>query len=108
MKSFLQFITEATSPSEHAMRLGLQGDGHGGWYDRRTGEFVAKTEGGQLKFYNKRQRIGAKDPKQTEHEKDVPSPSYNDPNAPQPAAEPVPQQEPAPPQQAAAQSPEQV
>jgi hypothetical protein len=107
MKSFLQFITEATSPSEHAMRLGLQGDGHGGWYDRRTGEFVAKTEGGQLKFYNKRQRIGAKDPKQTEHEKDVPSPSYNDPNAPQPAAEPVPQQEP-PPQQQVAQSPEQV
>ena len=91
MKSFLQFITEATSPSEHAMRLGLQGDGHGGWYDRRTGEFVAKTEGGQLKFYNKRQRIGAKDPKQTEHEKRIPSPSYNDPNAPQP----VPQQEPA-------------
>ena len=108
MKSFLQFITEATSPSEHAMRLGLQGDGHGGWYDRRTGEFVAKTEGGQLKFYNKRQRIGAKDPKQTEHEKDVPSPSYNDPNAPQPAAEPVPQQEPPPQQPAAAQSPEQV
>lgn len=108
MKSFLQFITEATSPSEHAMRLGLQGDGHGGWYDRRTGEFVAKTEGGQLKFYNKRQRVGAKDPKQTPHEKDVPSPSYNDPNSPQPAAEPEPQQEPAPQQQAAAQSPEQV
>ena len=108
MKSFLQFITEATSPAEHAMRLGLQGDGHGGWYDRRTGEFVAKTEGGQLKFYNKRQRVGAKDPKQTPHEKDVPSPSYNDPNASQPAAEPEPQQEPAPQQQAAAQSPEQV
>jgi len=108
MKSFLQFITEATSPSEQAMRLGLQSDGHGGWYDRRTGEFVAKTEGGQLKFYNKRQRIGAKDPKQTEHEKRIPSPSYNDPNAPQPAPEPEPQQEPVPQQQAAAQSPEQV
>jgi len=108
MKSFLQFITEATSPSEQAMRLGLQGDGHGGWYDRRTGEFVAKTEGGQLKFYNKRQRIGAKDPKQTEHEKRIPSPSYNDPNAPQPAPEPEPQQEPAPQQPVAAQSPEQV
>ena len=108
MKSFLQFITEATSPAEHAMRLGLQGDGHGGWYDRRTGEFVAKTEGGQLKFYNKRQRVGAKDPKQTPHEKDVPSPSYNDPNASQPAAEPEPQQEPAPQQPAAAQAPEQV
>jgi len=108
MKSFLQFITEATSPSEQAMRLGLQSDGHGGWYDRRTGEFVAKTEGGQLKFYNKRQRIGAKDPKQTEHEKRIPSPSYNDPNAPQPAPEPEPQQEPAPQQPVAAQSPEQV
>ena len=108
MKSFLQFITEATSPSEQAMRLGLQGNGHGDWYDRRTGEFVAKTEGGQLKFYNKRQRIGAKDPKQTEHEKRIPSPSYNDPNAPQPAPEPEPQQEPAPQQPVAAQSPEQV
>lgn len=108
MKSFLQFITEATSPSEQAMRLGLQSDGHGGWYDRRTGEFVAKTEGGQLKFYNKRQRIGAKDPKQTEHEKRIPSPSYNDPNAPQPAPEPEPQQEPVPQQPVAAQSPEQV
>ena len=108
MKSFLQFITEATSPSEHAMRLGLQGDGHGGWYDRRTGEFVAKTEGGQLKFYNKRQRVGAKDPKQTEHEKRIPSPSYNDPNASQPAVQPVPQQEPALQQPAAVQAPEQV
>ena len=106
MKSFLQFITEATAPAEQAYKLGLQGDGHGGWYDRRTGEFVAKTEGGQLKFYNKRQRVGAKDPNQTEHEKRIPSPSYNDPNAPQPAAEPVPQQEPAPQQQAV--EPEQV
>lgn len=108
MKSFLQFITEATSPAEHAMRLGLQGDGHGGWYDRRTGEFVAKTVGGQLKFYNKRQRIGAKDPNQTEHEKRIPSTSYNDPNAPQPAVQPVPQQEPALQQPAAVQAPEQV
>jgi hypothetical protein len=90
MKSFFQFISEATSAADQAQRLGLQGDGHGGWYDRRTNEFVAKTEGGKLKFYNKRQRVG-KDPNQTPHEKDVPSPSYNDPNAqqqPQPQAEP--------------------
>jgi hypothetical protein len=108
MKTFLQFITEATSPSEQAKRLGLQGDGHGGWYDRRTGEFVAKTEGGQLKFYNKRQRVGAQDPPQTDHEKNVPSPSYNDPNAPQPQqTEPV-QQEPAPEQQVAQEPPQQV
>ena len=108
MKSFRQFIYEATSPAEQAAKLNLRTDGHGGWRDPRTNEFVAKTEGGQLVFYNKRQRIGAKDPNQTEHEKRIPSPSYNDPNAPQPAAEPVPQQEPPPQQPAAAQSPEQV
>jgi hypothetical protein len=108
MKTFLQFITEATSPSEQAKRLGLQGDGHGGWYDRRTGEFVAKTEGGQLKFYNKRQRVGAQDPPQTDHEKNVPSPSYNDPKLSQPQqTEPV-QQEPAPEQQVAQEPPQQV
>ena len=84
MKSFRQFITEATSPSEQAKRLGLQSDNHGGWYDRRTGEFVAKTVGAELKFFNKREVIGAKDPKQTEHEKRIPSPSYNDPRASQP------------------------
>jgi len=103
MKSFLQFISEATSAADQAQRLGLQGDGHGGWYDRATGEFVAKTEGGKLKFYNKRQRVG-KDPVQTPHEKDVPSPSYNDPNAQQP---PQQQQEPAPEQQPVAQEPQQ-
>lgn len=108
MKSFIQFIVEATSPSEQATRLGLQGDGHGGWYDRRTGEFVAKTERGKLKFYNKRQRIGAQDPSQSQHEKDVPSPSYNDPKLTQPQqAEPI-QQEPAPEPQQTQQPPEQV
>ena len=32
--------------------MGLTGDGHGGWYDKK-GEFVAKTDKGQLKFYNR-------------------------------------------------------
>ena len=100
MKSFLQFISEASAAATEAQRLGLQGDGHGGWYDRRTNEFVAKTEGGQLKFYNKRQQIGAQDPPQTAYEKDVPSPSYNDPNAQQPAVAP---EQPAPEQQPVAQ-----
>ena len=73
MKSFLQFITEAaTSASGQAKQLGLVGDGHGGWYDKQ-GEFVAKTEGGKLVFYNKRQIVGGKDPKQTEFEKKIPS-----------------------------------
>jgi hypothetical protein len=110
MKSFIQFILEATSPSEQATRLGLQGDGHGGWYDRRTGEFVAKTEGGKLKFYNKRQRVG-QDPPQTEHEKNIPSPSYNDPRLTQPQQQQQPtpqqQQQPTPQQQPVAQEPQQ-
>ena len=43
MKTFLQFITESTA-TQQAARLGLVTDGHGGWTDRTTGEFVAKTE----------------------------------------------------------------
>jgi hypothetical protein len=103
MKSFLQFITEA-SASQQAQRLGLVGDGHGGWYDRQ-GEFVAKTEGGKLKFYNKRQKVGAKDPKQTEKEKTIASPGYQDPATAQQSQQqqaPV-EQPPSPEQQAAAQ-----
>ena len=61
MKSFIQFIKEAaTSPATQASRLGLKGDGHGGWY--KDGEFVAKTEKGRLKFYNKNQRPGKDGP----------------------------------------------
>lgn len=83
MKSLFKFLTEAsTAASQQAARLGLKGDGHGGWYDGQ-GEFVAKTEGGKLKFYNKRQRVGQRDPAQTEKEKNIPSPSYNDPEAQQ-------------------------
>lgn len=100
MKSFFQFITEATA-AQQAKRLGLVGDGHGGWYDRQ-GEFIAKTEGGQLKFYNKRQKIGAKDPKQTEKEKTIASPNYQDPALTAQTQQAPPQQEPVeqePPQQ---------
>ena len=101
MKSFLQFISEATA-SQQAQRLGLVGDGHGGWYDRQ-GEFVAKTELGKLKFFNKRQKVGGKDPKQTEKEKTIASPGYNDPAlAQQQAAQQQVQQQPAPEQQPAA------
>ena len=67
MKSFFQFIKESNAVQQ-ATRLGLTSDGHGGWYDKR-GEFVAKTEKGQLKFYNKRQRIGQQDPPQSEKER---------------------------------------
>ena len=78
MKTFLQFISESTA-TQQATRLGLQGDGHGGWYDRTTGEFVAKTEKGRLKFYNKRQKVGGKDPKQSEKEKNLSSPNTQAP-----------------------------
>lgn len=96
MKSFFQFLKEA-SASQQAQRLGLVGDGHGGWYDRATGEFVAKTEKGTLRFYNKRQKVGEKDPPQTEKEKNISDPNFNDPALQQQVA---PQQAPAPEQQA--------
>ena len=98
MKTFLQFITESTA-TQQATRLGLQGDGHGGWYDRTTGEFVAKTEKGRLKFYNKRQKVGGKDPEQSEKEKNLSSPNTTAPPADQQqqqqqqAAEQQPQQQ---------------
>lgn len=102
MKTFLQFIDEATSASVQAKRLGLVGDGHGGWYNRATGEFEAKTVSGQLKYFNKRQVIGGKDPKQGEFEKNIslgsaaPAPQEQIPADQQAmAAEPVPQEEPA-------------
>lgn len=69
MKNFFQFLSEASTAVQQAQRMGLVGDGHGGWYDKRTGEFVAKTEKGQLKFYNKRQKIGQQDPRQSDKEK---------------------------------------
>jgi len=94
MKTFLQFVTESTA-TQQAARLGLVGDGHGGWTDRNTGEFVAKTEKGKLKFFNKRQKVGGKDPAQTEKEKNISDPNFVDPKLKQQE----PQQEPAPDQQ---------
>ena len=95
MKSFFQFLSE--SATQQAQRLGLQGDGHGGWY--KDGEFVAKTEKGRLKFYNKRQKVGGDDPNQTELEKNVSNPNFNDPGlqqqaAPEQQAAPAPQEKP--------------
>ena len=64
MKSFFQFLKEAESAASlQAKKLNLKSDGHGGWYDSR-GEFVAKTEGGKLKFYSKNQKVGERDPNQ--------------------------------------------
>ena len=94
MKSFFQFLNE--SAAQQATRLGLQGDGHGGWYDRSTKEFVAKTEKGKLKFYNKRQQVGKDDPDQTELEKNVSDPNFTDPGLKQEPQQVAPEQEAAP------------
>ena len=64
MKTFLRFLSEAPDTNkakEQARKLNLKSDGHGGWLDSK-GEFVAKTEGGKLKFYNQRQRAGQDPP----------------------------------------------
>ena len=72
MKLFSQF-TESVAVQQ-ATRMGLKSDGHGGWYDKK-GEFVAKTERGSLKFFNKRQRVGQQDPPQSDKEKNLSAPS---------------------------------
>ena len=72
MKSFSQFSESVAV--QQATRMGLKSDGHGGWYDKK-GEFVAKTERGSLKFFNKRQRVGQQDPPQTDKEKNLSAPS---------------------------------
>ena len=82
MKSFLQFISESKAVQQ-ATRMGLTGDGHGGWYDKK-GEFVAKTDKGQLKFYNKRQRVGKQDPPQTDKEKNLSQQTSSQPQVEKP------------------------
>ena len=96
MKNLFQFLSE--SAAQQAARLGLEGDGHGGWY--KDGEFVAKTEKGRLKFYNKRQRVGKQDPPQTDKEKNLSQTSL----AP-PENQAAPQQQAPAPEQPAAQEP---
>ena len=81
MKSLFQFLE--SNAVQQATRMGLKSDGHGGWYDNK-GEFVAKTDKGALKFFNKRQNIGGQDPRQSEKEKR----KYIATNA-EPAAEPT-------------------
>ena len=71
MKTFINFIESLAV--QQATRMGLKSDGHGGWYDNK-GEFVAKTDKGQLKFFNKRQKIGQQDPPQSDKEKRLSAP----------------------------------
>ena len=103
MKNFFQFLTEAgaSQASIQAQKLNLKSDGHGGWVDSR-GEFVAKTEGGKLVFYNQKQKAGEKDPNQvrTSANQQVAATQNKAPaSAPAPAPKAV---APAPQQQSAA------
>ncbi len=54
MKTFLQFLSEAeTQASSQAKNMGLIGDGHGDWYDKK-GKLVAKTVSGRLQYFGDR------------------------------------------------------
>jgi hypothetical protein len=57
MKTFSQFLTEArtTLASQQARQMGLQGSGHGDWYDSQ-GNLVAKTVKGKLEVFRGRQK----------------------------------------------------
>ena len=64
MKSFLNFFSEArqTKASTRARQLGLTGDGQGNWVDK-AGTIVARTEGGELRFTDK--KTGGKESEDT-------------------------------------------
>jgi hypothetical protein len=46
-------LEAATQASEKAKQMGLKSDGHGDYYDKQ-GKLVAKTVGGNLKFFGNR------------------------------------------------------
>jgi hypothetical protein len=62
MKSFSQFLSESiTQAARQAKRLGLKGDGHGGWVDP-SGKVVARTVDGKLVFTSGRRPSSGTDP----------------------------------------------
>ena len=94
MKSFSAFLSEATlsQASQQAQKLGLKGDGHGGWLDR-SGKTVARTDKGKLKFIDGRQ-AGAAEPPAAAPTQAAPAPASQQPQAapaPAPAAPQAPQ-----------------
>ena len=101
MKSFTQFLSEASAAAAQALKLNLKSDGHGGWYNNR-GEFVAKTEKGKLKFYGKNQKPGEKDEPRTQKapaaqpiakpKAAAPAPAPKKAKAPEPAEKGAPEQ----------------
>ena len=98
MKSFSRFLSEATQSqaSMQAKKLGLTGDGHGGWIDR-AGKVVARTDKGKLKFIDGREAKGQEQPATKQQGAPAPLPQSQATQAPAPTA----------PQQALSTSPEQ-
>ena len=95
-KSLSQFLTEArtSKAADQAKKLRLKGDGHGGWYDEK-GEFVAKTVGGELKFYNQGQRPGQDPPQDRSPNNQRPVATQTKPTAPAPTPAAAAPEEPA-------------
>jgi hypothetical protein len=87
MKSFFTFLSEATQSqaSQQAQKLGLKGDGHGGWVDR-SGKVVARTDKGKLKFIDGRQAKGTQEPAAEPRQAAAPTAQPQGTQAPVPAA----------------------
>ena len=72
MKTFLQFLSEAeTQASSQAKNMGLMGDGHGDWYDKK-GKLVAKTVSGRLQYFGDRNAGKKVEPADLRPEKKTP------------------------------------
>ena len=72
MKTFLQFLSEAeTQASSQAKNMGLMGDGHGDWYDKK-GKLVAKTVNGRLQYFGDRNAGKKVEPADLRPEKKTP------------------------------------
>lgn len=89
MKSFFQFLSEAaqSQASMQAKKLGLVGDGHGGWVDRQ-GKVVARTDQGKLKFIDGK-KAAAADPDSKKNSAKTPAESPSKKQKVEPAQEPA-------------------
>ena len=87
MKSFFTFLSEATQSqaSQQAQKLGLKGDGHGGWLDR-SGKVVARTDKGKLKFIGGNQSTATEPTTEPSQSAPVPTTQPQTTQAPVPAA----------------------
>ena len=85
MKSFFQFLSEASDASTQARKLNLKSDGHGGWLDSR-GNFVATTEDGKLQFVDKKKAKGQEDKKEQPRPQVKPEPTQKKVAKPEVAA----------------------